>query len=168
MEYQYCMASLPPQHHRPFSSRNMLSWHFSESNNFLGSKFIWSISVQHQTVLQLTAALMALLLLNIFTALMMCSGSYQSPEATEPFTLYGITNSVLDFSGGQIVYSLLLAFNSLEHFSGISVGPSASFKVRLPFNQSGPYHHKQLNCNSAKLVRCGFWLMYTSIGWPIS
>ena len=56
-------------------------------------------------------------------------------------------------------WNTLLAFQCM--------GPSASFKVRLPFNQSGPYRHKQLNCNLAKPVRCQFWLMHMSIRWAI-
>jgi len=75
--------------------------------------------------------------------------SYQSPEAAEPFTLHEITNSVLDLNGSQIVDFLvagLQLFGTL--FWHFSTGSSASLKVRLSFNQPGPYHHEELNCNS--------------------
>ena len=70
--------------------------------------------------------------------------TYRSPD---PFTLYAITSSVCLTLMVATLWILSQAF-TLEHSCGISVGLSASFKVGLPFNQSGPYRYKQLNCNS--------------------
>ena len=143
---------------RPFSSSSRLSWDFSESSDFSRSRFPWeswihlrlaSNSSLVESGLQLR---LALLFLNIFTALSTCAVTLTSLLKMLSLS-HSMRSPIVSLTSVPArLWVLLLAFNSLEQSSGISMGSSVSFNDRLSFNQSGSYHHKQLTSNSNVVI----------------